>query len=163
MPLIKQSFLGFLVGILCVVVGIVAVVLLRTNVTLDCIRSPRATDQCTIQATSMLRSHTQQIRLGDISGAGIEEHTDWSRRGNRTNYRVVLQTKSGSVPLTEGYSSGYSRHQRTVDQITAFLRSKSKPTLYLAQTDWWLAAIVGAIFGAVGIQLISMSIRGSDG
>jgi hypothetical protein len=163
MPFIKQSFISFLVGMLCVVVGIAGVFLLSTNVSLDCIRSPRATDQCTIKATSLLRSHTQQIPLGNIAGADIETTTDWlRRRGSRTQYRVVLNTKTGAVPLTEGYSSGYSQHQRMADQITTFLRSRSQPSLHLEQADRWLGLIVGTLFGVGGVHLISRSIRRFD-
>jgi hypothetical protein len=156
MPLFRHSFISFLAGGLCVVLGIAGVFLLNTKVTLDCIRSPRATDQCEITATGLMRSHTQQIRLGDISGATVEHNTDWlRRRGSRTRYRVVLQTKSGPIPLTEGYASGQTQHQRMADQIKAFLSSRSKPTLHLAQDDRWLGYLVGAGLITLGLTLSS--------
>jgi hypothetical protein len=161
MPFIRNSLLGLLVGAACVIVGIMSVFLLSSRVTLACVRGPRTTDQCEIRSVGKLRSQTQQIRLGDITGASVEHHTDWLRkRGRRNEYRVVLNTKRGPVPLTESFSSGITDKQRTADRINTFLKS-SQPSLQIAQSDSGWGFVVGAIFGGVGLMLGSRSLRSS--
>jgi hypothetical protein len=140
MPFIRNSLLGLLVGAACVIVGIMSVFLLSSRVTLACVRGPRTTDQCEIRSVGKLRSQTQQIRLGDITGASVEHHTDWLRkRGRRNEYRVVLNT---------------------ADRINTFLKS-SQPSLQIAQSDSGWGFVVGAIFGGVGLMLGSRSLRSS--
>jgi hypothetical protein len=161
MDFIRGSLLGFLVGAACVIVGIMSVFLLSSHVTLSCVRGPRTTDQCEIRSVGKLRSQTQQIRLSEITGASVEHRSNWLRKsGRRNEYRVVIATKRGPVPLTEGFSSGMTDKQRSADQITAFLRS-NRPSLHMVQRDNSWAFGVGAIFGAVGIMLIGRSVRSS--
>lgn len=159
----SYSLFGFLIGVMLVIVGIISVFLLSSRVTLTCIRASNLPDQCEIVSVGKLRTRTQQIRLAEITGVSIEDNTDWLRkRGRRTNYRVVLLTKSGPVPLTEGFSSGMADKQRTSDQITAFLRSRTKPSLKIVESDNGIGLMIGAIFGASGIVLGKRSLRSSD-
>ena len=152
--------LRFLLGGMLVFIGIVSFVLLNSTVTLTCIRPSNMPHQCEIVSTGKLRTYKQQIRLDEITGASIEKSTDWLRkRGSRTNYRVVLDTKGGPVPLTEGFSSNLRQRQRTVDQIAAFLRNRTKPTLEIKESDAGIAVIVAIVFGAIGVTLIRSSLR----
>jgi hypothetical protein len=151
---------GFLLGVMLVIIGIVSFILLSSKVTLTCIRPSNMPHQCEIVAVGKLRMHKQQIRLDEITGVSIENKTDRLRkRGRQTNYRVVLLTKSGPVPLTEGFSSGMDDKQRTFDQIAAFLRNRAKPTLKIKESDTGIALIVAAVFGAFGLTLIRNSLR----
>ena len=156
----SAPFFGFLLGVMLVFIGIIGFVLFNSKVTLTCMRPSNMPHQCEIVSTAKLRTHKQQIRLAEITGASIERSTDWlRRRGSRTTYRVVLNTKRGPVPLTEGTSTNLRQRQRTVDQITAFLRNRTKPTLEITESDAGIATIVAVIFGALGLTLIRNSLR----
>lgn len=157
----SAPFFGFLLGVMLVFIGIISFVLLSSKVTLTCMRPSNMPHQCEIVSTGKLRTHKQQLRLAEITGASIERSTNYwlRRRGPRTTYRVVLNTKHGPVPLTEGTSTNIRQTQRTLDQITAFLRNRTKPTLEITESDTGIASIVAIVFGALGLTLIRRSLH----
>lgn len=156
----SAPFFGFLIGVMLVFMGIISFVLLSSKVTLMCMRPSNMPHQCEIVSTGKLHTTKQQIRLAEITGASIEKSTDLLRkRGPRTMYRVVLNTKRGPVPLTEGTSSDRIATQRTLDQITAFLRNRTKPTLEITESDAGTALMVAAVFGGLGLTLMRRSLH----
>ncbi|HEX6290487.1 MAG TPA: hypothetical protein VFZ66_14965 [Herpetosiphonaceae bacterium] len=160
----RSSLAGFLIGIVCIGIAITAVLTLSSTVTLTCGRALQ-NSQCELKSTGPLNNYARQFRLADLTGATVEKEAQLlpSRRSRTSRYRIVLQTRSGPMPLTSGYSSRYDQKRRTAEEITAFVKNRSAAVLKIKQSDGWLGYIVGLGFGTLGLMLMSRKTRGLFG
>jgi hypothetical protein len=141
-----QIFLGFLFfG-----TGLVLFYLLGQVATLNCTREADQQVGCILTTKWMNISRLEEVKFYPLLAADTEESCD----EDGCTYRVALKTRSGSLPMTEGYSSGYDDKKQQVDQINRFLADSSQQTFQLVSgADLWI--IFPLVFMGVGVWQVA--------
>jgi len=143
-------------GLLFFIAGLAVMLFLGNKVTLECDRTSPAEANCTLSTATMIRTRERVIPVASMTGAVVDvNHGD-----DGDTYRVVLQTTSGSVPLTSIYSSGARAKQQAADQINSFLRYETQPTLFIKADDRiWIAIFSGIFAGSGALLLIQAALK----
>jgi len=141
-------------GLVFFLAGLAVMLFLGNKVTLTCVRSLPPPGICTLRSANMVHAQEKSFAITELSGASI----DVSHGDDGDTYRVVLQTTGGSVPMTSYYSSGTSAKQQAVDQINAFVRYDTQPTLYVKTDDRIWIAIFSGIFAGSGALLLLLAV-----
>ncbi|HEY0605493.1 MAG TPA: hypothetical protein VGD58_21405 [Herpetosiphonaceae bacterium] len=155
------SISGLFVGVMLFFAGLACAFLIESKVTLSCFRGSNIGDKCVISSINKFRTSSQEIQLSDITGASFKSDTGFfSRLGRRSSrsarYRLVLNTKSGSIPLT-GATRQNDDMVRAMNQINGFVKGRSR-SLKIDDLEGGLGATVGAILIVAGVVLGKFSI-----
>ena len=147
----------FLFGFMFTGAGVMCLMIFAKLNTLDCQRVEVNIVQgdCKLTSTGIFSSDEQTIPIASLNNAIIEESHD--DEGD-TTYRVVLLTKTGSIPFTTVYSSGRAEKQEKVRQINSFIENTSQTTLNLKQDDRLIGYIFGGVFGGIGVLTLFHSV-----
>ena len=141
-------------GLLFFIAGLAVMLFLGNKVTLTCVRSLPPPGVCTLRSANMVRAREKTFNISEINGATV----DVSYGDDGETYRVLLQTTSGSVPLTSYYSSGARAKQQAANQINSFLMYDTMQTLTIKADDRIWVAIFSGIFAGSGALLLILAV-----
>ncbi|AFY79064.1 hypothetical protein Ple7327_3911 [Pleurocapsa sp. PCC 7327] len=149
----RPVFLWMFGGIF-VLAGLLTSVLFCKLTTLTCqrqlIEPTQAQGTCNLIQTGLLDSTVKKIPLNILQGARVEQ----SRSDDDYNYRVILLTINGEIPLTSYSSSNQAPKRAIVSQINSFLENSNQMELTVVQDDRWFV-IITIIFVIIGISIVA--------
>lgn len=153
---------GIRFGTTLVIIGIVSFFVISSKVTLTCSRGSNLPDQCEVATVRLLDIQRKQIFLSDITGVSTEYRQYWlGRRRSRSTgklSRIVLETKSGSVPVTTFYRSSLGI-DRTFRHVHEFINDPTTPSLTIENYDIRAGLIVSMFLISIGIVVRARSRR----
>lgn len=122
---------------------------------LSCAHDELGQVNCSIQS-SWLGYFPQPIRSAlDVKEATVYESCD----SDGCTYRVEFQTASGSVPLNNVYSSGYSDKEAIANEVNSFIYGSGTNELYL-HTDlgmgWFI--LIPVLFTLIGLFVLAVTL-----
>lgn len=130
--------------------GLAAILFFGEVAILTCTRLEPLQVVCKLTNSSLLRKRITQIPLGELQGADVQVNED----SDGDTYRVVLITKSDTIPLTSVYSSGQHGKRKKAEQINAFLANPEQTTLTIRQDDRWMFYLGGSVSTLVGAGIL---------
>ncbi len=76
------------------------------------------------------------------------------------SHQILLQTKTGVVPVRQYLSSGLDNNQEVVDRLRQFLKNPQAQQFSMAQVDWcqWFGLLPGLGFLLIGGRLLYISL-----
>lgn len=103
---------------------------------------------CEVTHFTLGRKHIDLIPVGEIQGAKIQR---WGKR----NYRVILLTINGQIPIQDILSGSSQKFaSQTADQINSFLKEPEQRSLKIHQHPNWFAVFWGVISISLPILLL---------
>jgi len=151
---IKQPALLFLVplGGIFVVIASFAAVFSASLTRLAC--DPTAC-QLTTTYLVLVPPSEQTFPLSSIEAARVDQQRSSSSSSNSSSisYRVMLDTTTGSMPLSNISTTSHDRHERQANQINQFL-ANPQGEFELVQNDYWLGLVFFLAFGSPGLILV---------
>jgi hypothetical protein len=134
-------------AVLFVGIGLLTAFLLGKVSTFSCARADDA-DRCVLRQNWMGIAPLKETRIEDLQGAQVETSCD----DDGCTYRVLILTARQNFPLIAAYSSGQQSKERMVDQINAFVKDRSIPSLEVRDGGgFWM--IFPLIFLVVGLGM----------
>lgn len=143
----------WIMGLVFVGLAVIAVLFIGDQSTLTCARSAGGQGDCSLAKKTVLKTTTISIPLDQLLEARLATSSD----SEGDTYKVVLHTSNGDIPLTSYSSSAYKSHQRTADQINAFISDASQPSLSVKKDSRMLVYILGAVFAGIGLLTLLLT------
>lgn len=135
-------------GLIFLAAGFFTLYLLGQVVTLTCERDDANRPNCVLITTWMEWRELRVRPLPQLSTAYVDESCD----EDGCTYRVMLSTNFGDLPLTSAYSSGRTEKERKAQQIIAYLRDDTQPTLTMTERQG-LLLLVPLAFLVLGLTM----------
>ncbi|MEG4802021.1 hypothetical protein QUB63_18945 [Microcoleus sp. ARI1-B5] len=142
---IKRSniWLDLLSSLPFILVGLWMIFNAQNTTTLSCQRIESKQGNCKLTGSSLSGSNTQQISLDNLLGGKVT-------KGRKGSSRVVLLTKSGEIPFTDGYTR-WGDKNISANKINDFVANPDRKSLHVSQDDRWFVWIFGIMCVLAGV------------
>jgi hypothetical protein len=144
---------GTLFGMLFLVAGVAAILLLGRLTVLMCQRLEPNQIECQLTSTGLLGSQTTQITA--LEGAEVATHSD----DDGDTYSIVLFAVGQKIPFSKIRSSGYAAKKANADRINAFVNNSQQSALSVQEDHRWFSYLFGSGFALTGGALVLASWR----
>lgn len=150
LKLLHYPVYAWLAGAIFVASGLFITAEVGKLTVFNCNRVEPSQGLCTLKASSLLKTESQEIQLATLQGAIVDEIH--SSKG--TTFRLVIVTTNGEIPFTSYYNPNQIGKQINATRITDFISQPTATSLTIRQDDRGSTVLFGGVFVAGGMVVV---------